>query len=127
MRRAGFPPGACNLLLHKPDAATGVVDACISHTAVKKINVTGSTAVGRSMASVAARHLKPVLLELGGKNVSIVLKDADLEKAARESLRAAVLNVRRFYLLALCYVRRALCFSTPYQKMHPQHYHHPWA
>ena len=49
--------------------------------------------MGRSIATTAAKHLKGVLLELGGKNISIVLEDADLEKAARKSIEAATINV----------------------------------
>jgi acyl-CoA reductase-like NAD-dependent aldehyde dehydrogenase len=70
----------------------------ISHPAVRKCNFTGSTPVGRSIASRAAAFLKPVLLELGGKNFAIVLEDADLDKAARLTLEGAFLNVRNPWL-----------------------------
>ncbi|KAH7039582.1 putative aldehyde dehydrogenase [Microdochium trichocladiopsis] len=92
VRYAGFPPGVCNFLLHRPQDAAEVFETCISHPAVKKANFTGSTAVGRAIATAAARFLKPVLLELGGKNVSIVLEDADLDKAAAASLQHAIIN-----------------------------------
>lgn len=54
----------------------------IEHPAVKKVNFTGSTAVGRIIAQTAGKNLKPVLMELGGKASAIVLEDADLNKAA---------------------------------------------
>jgi acyl-CoA reductase-like NAD-dependent aldehyde dehydrogenase len=65
----------------------------ISHPAVRKCNFTGSTPVGRLIASRAAAALKPVLLELGGKNFAIVMEDADLDKAAKLTLEGAFLNV----------------------------------
>lgn len=60
-----------------------MTSAIIEHPFVKKINFTGSTATGSIIAAQAGKHLKPVLLELGGKAPAIVLKDANLEKAAR--------------------------------------------
>ncbi|ETS72954.1 hypothetical protein PFICI_15346 [Pestalotiopsis fici W106-1] len=91
-REAGFPPGVVNFLVHKPEDAAICYEAIISHPAVRKCNFTGSTIVGKSIATRAAAHLKPVLLELGGKNHAIVLEDADLEHAAEEVLVGAFLN-----------------------------------
>jgi acyl-CoA reductase-like NAD-dependent aldehyde dehydrogenase len=79
--------------LHRPEDAADIVNALVTHPAVRKVNFTGSTAVGRIIAETAGRALKPVLLELGGKNCSIVLKDADVEKAAEAILQGATLNV----------------------------------
>ncbi|KAL1872916.1 hypothetical protein Plec18167_006567 [Paecilomyces lecythidis] len=81
-RKAGFPPGVVNVVAHSPEKGPEVIGALIKHPAVKKINFTGSTAVGRIIAGLAAQELKPVLLELGGKAPLIVLDDADLEGAA---------------------------------------------
>src|SRR4051812_21294183 len=78
---AGLPPGAINLLTHEADDAAEVVDELIAHPAVRRINFTGSTRVGRLIAENAARHLKRVLLELGGKAPMVVLPDADLDEA----------------------------------------------
>ncbi|MEA2456405.1 MAG: hypothetical protein QOI45_2667 [Thermoleophilaceae bacterium] len=78
---AGVPAGVINLVTHEADAAADVVDELISHPAVRRINFTGSTRVGRLVAENAARHLKRVLLELGGKAPMIVLADADLDEA----------------------------------------------
>ncbi|OJJ96683.1 hypothetical protein ASPACDRAFT_1859352 [Aspergillus aculeatus ATCC 16872] len=91
-REAGFPPGVLNFLLHRPDDAPEIFDALINHPAIKKCNFTGSTQVGRIIASQAAMALKPVLLELGGKNFTVVLDDADLDLAAREVTKGAFLN-----------------------------------
>lgn len=65
----------------------------ISHKAVQKCNFTGSTAVGRQVAQRAAFYLKPVTLELGGKNFAIVLGDSNLEAAADQVIFGAWLNV----------------------------------
>ena len=70
---AGLPPGAINLLTHDPDDAPDIVDELIAHPAVRRVNFTGSTRVGRLVAENAARHLKRVLLELGGKAPMVVL------------------------------------------------------
>jgi vanillin dehydrogenase len=78
---AGLPAGVVNFLTHEPEAAPDVVDELIAHPAVRRINFTGSTRVGRLVAENAGRHLKRVLLELGGKAPLIVLADADLDEA----------------------------------------------
>jgi acyl-CoA reductase-like NAD-dependent aldehyde dehydrogenase len=59
---------------------------------VRRINFTGSTAVGRIIAARAARHLKPVLLELGGKAPLIVLEDADIDEAVKAAAFSAFFN-----------------------------------
>ncbi len=78
---AGMPPGVVNVVTHEADDAPDVVDELIAHPAVRRINFTGSTRVGRLIAENAARHLKRVLLELGGKAPLVVLPDADLDEA----------------------------------------------
>ncbi|KAI5200548.1 salicylaldehyde dehydrogenase [Aureobasidium subglaciale] len=91
-QEAGFPPGVLNLLLHQPEDAVDVFDCLINAEAVRKCNFTGSTTVGRSIAQKAGAALKPVLLELGGKNCAIILEDADLAKAAHATVFGAVIN-----------------------------------
>ena len=78
---AGLPPGVINFLSHEADDAPDLVDELIAHPAVRRINFTGSTRVGRLVAENAARHLKRVLLELGGKAPLVVLEDADVDEA----------------------------------------------
>lgn len=92
-REAGFPPGVVNFLLHGPRDGAEIFDALIKHRAIRKCNFTGSTQVGRIIAAQAAMVLKPVLLELGGKNFVIVLDDANLDLAAQEIIKGAFLNV----------------------------------
>jgi benzaldehyde dehydrogenase (NAD) len=79
---AGLPPGVLNLVTNDPADAGDVVEELIAHPAVRRINFTGSTKVGRIIAQTAGRHLKRVLLELGGKAPMVVLRDADLDRAS---------------------------------------------
>ena len=78
---AGFPDGVCNVVTNAPADAAAVVAALVKHKAVRRVNFTGSTKVGRIIARLCAEELKPVLLELGGKAPLIVLDDADLDEA----------------------------------------------
>ncbi|KAG9243343.1 putative salicylaldehyde dehydrogenase [Calycina marina] len=89
---AGLPPGVLNLLAHKTSDAAAVTKHLIQSPSVKKINFTGSTAVGRIIARLAGENLKPVLLELGGKAPAIVWEDADLGLAAKECAVGAFLH-----------------------------------
>jgi acyl-CoA reductase-like NAD-dependent aldehyde dehydrogenase len=81
LKDAGMPEGAINLVTNDPKDIAEVVEELIAHPAVRRINFTGSTRVGRIVAETAARHLKRVLLELGGKAPLVILADADLERA----------------------------------------------
>jgi len=89
---AGFPGGLVNLITHAPQDAADIVGALIDHKAVRRINFTGSTAVGRIVAVRAAQNLKPVLLELGGKAPLLVLDDADLDEAVKAAAFGAFMN-----------------------------------
>src|SRR3954471_6464471 len=64
---AGLPPGVINLITHQADDAAAVVEALIANPKVRRVIFTGSTKVGRIIASKAVEHLKRTLLELGGK------------------------------------------------------------
>lgn len=89
---AGLPEGALGIVTNAPEDAGEVVGALIDHPAVKRINFTGSTHIGRIIAQRAAGHLKPVLLELGGKAPLIVLEDADLDEAVKAAAFGAFMN-----------------------------------
>lgn len=91
-REAGFPDGVLNVIYHRPQDAASITEKLISHPAVKKVNFTGSTAVGSIISAMAGKHLKPIITELGGKASSIVLKDADLKKAAAGCAMGAFLH-----------------------------------
>jgi acyl-CoA reductase-like NAD-dependent aldehyde dehydrogenase len=89
---AGLPPGVLNFVTNAPERAGSVVSALVAHPAIRRINFTGSTRVGREIAIAAAGHLKRCLLELSGKGTTVVLADADIEAAARATAHAAFFN-----------------------------------
>ncbi len=89
---AGFAAGVVNVITHAPEDAAEIVGALIDHPSVRRVNFTGSTAVGRIVAERAACNLKPVLLELGGKAPLVVLEDADLDEAVRAAAFGAFMN-----------------------------------
>jgi salicylaldehyde dehydrogenase len=80
---AGLPAGVLNFLTNAPADAPEVIDALIAHPAVRRINFTGSTKVGRIIAQKAATQLKRCLLELGGKAPLVVLDDANITEAVK--------------------------------------------
>lgn len=89
---AGLPAGVLNTLAHKPASAPQVTQSLVANPLVKKINFTGSTAVGRIIAKLAGDSLKPVVLELGGKAPAIVWEDADLDLAADQCALGSFFN-----------------------------------
>ena len=89
---AGLGGGIVNLITNAPQDAADVVGAMIDHPAVRRVNFTGSTAVGKIIARRCAEHLKPVLLELGGKAPLIILEDADLDEAVKAAAFGAFMN-----------------------------------
>jgi acyl-CoA reductase-like NAD-dependent aldehyde dehydrogenase len=89
---AGLPKGVINVVTNDPKDAPQIVEALIAHPAVRRVNFTGSTRVGRIIAELAGRHLKPVLLELGGKAPLIVLDDADIDGAVNAAVFGAFMN-----------------------------------
>src|SRR5689334_13402141 len=92
LREAGFGDGVVNVITNDPQDAETIVGALIDHPAIRRINFTGSTKVGRIIAQRAARHLKPVLLELGGKAPLLVLEDADLDEAVKAAAFGAFMH-----------------------------------
>jgi benzaldehyde dehydrogenase (NAD) len=78
---AGFPPGVVNYITNAPADAGVVVEAMVAHPAVRRVNFTGSTRVGKIIAMTCAKYLKPVVLELGGKAPMVILDDADIDDA----------------------------------------------
>jgi benzaldehyde dehydrogenase (NAD) len=80
-QEAGFAPGVLNYITNAPADAGAVVEAVVSHPAVRRVNFTGSTKVGRIIAMTCTKYLKPVVLELGGKAPLVILDDADIEDA----------------------------------------------
>jgi len=89
MEKAGTPKGVFNLVIGKGRV---VGEAMASHPDVDMISFTGSTGAGIKVGEAAARTVKRASLELGGKSANIVLKDADLEKAARWNVQRCFMN-----------------------------------
>lgn len=89
---AGLGDGVVNVVTSSAEGNAAVVEALIAHPAVKRINFTGSTRVGKLLAVQAAQHLKPILLELGGKAPLLVLDDADLDAAVDATVFGAYAN-----------------------------------
>lgn len=89
---AEFPSGVVNVISHAAQDAPRIVEALIAHPAVRRVNFTGSTRVGRIIGELAGRHLKPAVLELGGKAPFVVLDDADLDEAVKAAAFGAFMN-----------------------------------
>jgi aldehyde dehydrogenase (NAD+) len=88
-QNAGVPKSVFNLVIGKGRV---VGEAICNHPDVDMISFTGSTQAGIKVGEAAARTVKRVSLELGGKSATIVLKDADLEKAARWNIQRCFTN-----------------------------------
>jgi acyl-CoA reductase-like NAD-dependent aldehyde dehydrogenase len=88
-RQAGLPPGVVNVVTGSGSEAGA---ALARHPLVRGITFTGSVETGKRVMQYAAEHVRPVVLELGGKNPQIVCADADLDQALKETIRGAFIN-----------------------------------
>ncbi len=103
-RRAGLPTGLLEILVGDGSTGRALIDA-----RVDKIMFTGSVATGKRVAEAAAKHLTPVVLELGGKDPMIVLEDADLVNAARGAVWGAFANSGQACAsVERCYVQESI-------------------
>lgn len=82
---AGFPPGLLNVVPGEAEAG----QALVAHPQVGKISFTGGEGVARHVLETAARSMKPVALELGGKSANILFEDADLDAATIQAVYGA--------------------------------------
>ncbi len=89
---AGLGDGVVNVICNAPEDAPAIVARLIANPSVRRVNFTGSTHVGRIVAELCARQLKPALLELGGKAPLLVLDDADLDAAVAAAAFGAYFN-----------------------------------
>jgi acyl-CoA reductase-like NAD-dependent aldehyde dehydrogenase len=92
LQEAGLGDSVVNVVTNAPEDAPAIVERLIAHPAVRRVNFTGSTHVGRIVAMHAAKYLKPALLELGGKAPVLVLDDADLDAAVEAIAFGALFN-----------------------------------
>ena len=86
---AGFPPGVVGLV-HGDGPIVG--EALVGHRDVDMVSFTGSVRAGARVAELAARTVKKVTLELGGKSANVLLEDADLGAAVKVGVANAFLN-----------------------------------
>ncbi|MEQ9263365.1 MAG: NAD-dependent succinate-semialdehyde dehydrogenase [Owenweeksia sp.] len=101
-RKAGFPEGVFqNLILHHDKT-----EMLIAHHSIRAVTLTGSEGAGSAVATLAGKHIKKSLLELGGNNAFIVWEDADIDQAVQTACTARMLNggqsciaAKRFILL----------------------------
>jgi aldehyde dehydrogenase (NAD+) len=87
--KAGFPKGVVNVVT---GLGPEVGEALVTHPKTAHIGFTGGDAAGRKIYELAARHLKTVTLELGGKSPNIVFSDADMAAAAQGALLGVFFN-----------------------------------
>ncbi|QDD87668.1 aldehyde dehydrogenase [Pseudomonas oryzihabitans] len=92
LQDAGLGDGVVNVVTNAPEDAPAIVERLIANPAVRRVNFTGSTRVGRIVGELSARHLKPAVLELGGKAPLLVLEDADLDAAVAAAAFGAYFN-----------------------------------
>jgi acyl-CoA reductase-like NAD-dependent aldehyde dehydrogenase len=100
LHEAGLPAGVLNVVTNAPSDAAEVAEALIADPRVRVVNFTGSTEVGRIIGTVAAQHLKPAVLELGGKNSLLVLDDADLDHAVEAATFSSFFNAGQICMSA---------------------------
>ena len=86
---SGLPAGVYNLV---PGTGPAVGEQLALHPKVRMVSFTGSTAAGTRVYELAARSIKRVALELGGKSPSVILDDADFPAAVKASVNRAFLN-----------------------------------
>ncbi|KAJ7042783.1 Aldehyde/histidinol dehydrogenase [Mycena alexandri] len=92
LHEAGLPNGVVNYISMSRESSPALTAQIIAHPLVRKINFTGSDRVGRIIATEAAKHLKPTVLELGGKAPAVVLDDASIPDAANAIVFGAMLH-----------------------------------
>lgn len=120
-REAGFPENVFKVLL----IGSNQVEKVICHSAIKAISLTGSTPAGKSVATIAGRELKKCVLELGGSDPYIILKDADVKKAAEICTAGRLLNAgqsciaaKRFIVVDDVYAQFLEHFTHEMNKAH---------
>ncbi len=120
-REAGFPENIFRTLL----IGSELVKKVIQHPAVKAVTLTGSTPAGKSVAAIAGGELKKCVLELGGSDPYLILKDANLKDAAKKSAAGRLLNAgqscigaKRFIVVEDVYAEFLEYFTIEMNKAH---------
>lgn len=89
LEEAGLPPGVMSLVFGVP---AEISEYLIPHPVIRKVSFTGSTAVGKHLAKMAAEGMKPVTMELGGHAPVIVCDDVDVAKVVKMSVAGKFRN-----------------------------------
>ncbi len=92
LTEAGLPAGVINVITNAPEDAAEIVASLIADPAIRRVNFTGSTKVGKIIAKLCGEHLKPALLELGGKAPLVILDDADIDGAVNAAIFGAFMH-----------------------------------
>merc|ERR1719439_431191 len=109
IKEAGFPEGVVNVITGFGPTAGGAI---ATHPGIEKVAFTGSTEVGKIIQRSAAGNLKRVTLELGGKSPTIVLADADIEKAVETAHNGLFFNMGQ----TCCAASRLMVEESIYDK-----------
>ncbi|MBO3100138.1 NAD-dependent succinate-semialdehyde dehydrogenase [Gelidibacter pelagius] len=86
--KAGYPQGCFSTIIANHDA----IEKLIANDIIKAVTLTGSEEAGKTIAAIAGKHLKKMVLELGGNNACIILDDADLDKYMDTIVNARMQN-----------------------------------
>ena len=113
-REAGFPEGVFQTLL----IGSGKVNKIIDDPRVKAVTLTGSDIAGRRVAERAGKNLKKLVLELGGSDPFIVLKDADLNTAVNTAVKARMINCGQSCIAAKRFIIEAPVFDDFIDRLH---------
>jgi succinate-semialdehyde dehydrogenase/glutarate-semialdehyde dehydrogenase len=108
VKRAGAPDGVFQTLLIGSDAVASV----LSDPRVAAATLTGSEDAGRSVASIAGKHIKKTVLELGGSDPFIVMPSADLDRAIDTAVRARTINNGQSCIAAKRFIVHADVYDT---------------
>src|SRR5262245_17508014 len=116
---AGVPPGVLNLVFGEP---AEISEYLIPHKTVRLLTFTGSIPVGKRLAEMAGRHMKPAIMELGGHAPVIVCDDVDPDTTAATSVMGKSRNAgqvcvspTRFYVQEAIYDKFATAFAEKAQ------------
>ncbi|OJZ82367.1 hypothetical protein ASPFODRAFT_197212 [Aspergillus luchuensis CBS 106.47] len=95
---AGLPDGCLNAISICREDMPPIMNAMIEHPAIRKVNYTGSIYLGKQIAAICGRYLKPSLIDTMGQNYAIVCADADVPVAVEGVLAGVMLNSYRIYM-----------------------------
>ena len=104
---AGFPTGVFQNLI----IGSSQVKSIIEHESIAAVTLTGSTPVGKEVASIAGQNIKKTVLELGGSDPYIILKDADLENTVESCVTAKFINTGQSCIAAKRFIVEESIYS----------------